>query len=189
MAKQVINIGTAANDGTGDPLRTAFDKANDNFTELYTNLTEVYSYLNVGLFAALKSTETTVVATPNEYTYIVGTFSNSPAVGFTGITDPEPAIKYTGTQTMYFEISAHATLKSPTGNATIYAGIKKNGTLIDESVMALFAKTRGEAYTFGGVCVVSLETDDTIQMVATSDLATDVDFTNLTATIRPFILQ
>ena len=35
MAKQVINIGTVANDGTGDPLRTAFDKANDNFTELY----------------------------------------------------------------------------------------------------------------------------------------------------------
>ena len=35
MAKQVINIGTVANDGTGDPLRTAFDKANDNFDELY----------------------------------------------------------------------------------------------------------------------------------------------------------
>jgi hypothetical protein len=35
MAKQDINIGTTANDGTGDPLRTAFDKINDNFTELY----------------------------------------------------------------------------------------------------------------------------------------------------------
>ena len=35
MAKQTINIGTTANDGTGDPLRTAFDKVNDNFTELY----------------------------------------------------------------------------------------------------------------------------------------------------------
>ena len=35
MAQQTINIGTVANDGTGDPLRTAFDKANDNFTELY----------------------------------------------------------------------------------------------------------------------------------------------------------
>tara|TARA_R100001369_G_scaffold42796_1_gene69003 strand:+ start:902 stop:1558 length:657 start_codon:yes stop_codon:yes gene_type:complete len=36
-AKQVINIGTTANDGTGDPLRSAFDKVNDNFTELYTD--------------------------------------------------------------------------------------------------------------------------------------------------------
>jgi len=36
MAKQTINIGSSANDGTGDQLRTAFDKANDNFDELYT---------------------------------------------------------------------------------------------------------------------------------------------------------
>ena len=35
MAQQTINIGTTANDGTGDPLRTAFDKVNDNTTELY----------------------------------------------------------------------------------------------------------------------------------------------------------
>ena len=35
MAKQIINIGTAANSGNGDPLRTAMDIANDNFTELY----------------------------------------------------------------------------------------------------------------------------------------------------------
>jgi hypothetical protein len=35
MAKQPINIGSSANDGTGDPLRTAFDKINDNFDELY----------------------------------------------------------------------------------------------------------------------------------------------------------
>lgn len=37
MAKQTINIGTTANDGAGDPLRTAFDKVNDNFTELYSD--------------------------------------------------------------------------------------------------------------------------------------------------------
>lgn len=37
MAQQTINIGTSANDGTGDPLRTAFDKINDNFNELYTD--------------------------------------------------------------------------------------------------------------------------------------------------------
>jgi hypothetical protein len=36
MAKQTINIGTAPNDGTGTPLRTAFDYCNQNFTELYT---------------------------------------------------------------------------------------------------------------------------------------------------------
>jgi plastocyanin len=38
MSKQIINIGASANDGTGDPLRSAFDKANDNFNELYLAL-------------------------------------------------------------------------------------------------------------------------------------------------------
>ncbi len=36
MAKQTINIGSSVNKGDGDPLRTAFDKINDNFDELYT---------------------------------------------------------------------------------------------------------------------------------------------------------
>lgn len=36
MSKQIINIGTSPNDRTGDPLRTAFNKINQNFTELYT---------------------------------------------------------------------------------------------------------------------------------------------------------
>ena len=35
MAKQTIDLGTVANDGTGTPLRSAFDICNDNFDELY----------------------------------------------------------------------------------------------------------------------------------------------------------
>ena len=35
MAKQSINVGTAANDKKGDSLRAAFQKVNANFTELY----------------------------------------------------------------------------------------------------------------------------------------------------------
>lgn len=35
MAKQSIGLGSTANDGNGDDLRTAGDKINDNFTELY----------------------------------------------------------------------------------------------------------------------------------------------------------
>lgn len=36
MAKQTINIGTIANDGTGSTLRAAGDLVNDNFNEIYT---------------------------------------------------------------------------------------------------------------------------------------------------------
>ena len=38
MAYQSIEIGTAANDGTGDTLRVGGDKVNDNFVEIYTLL-------------------------------------------------------------------------------------------------------------------------------------------------------
>ena len=35
MAKLTVNIGSSANDRTGDTLRGAFEKINSNFTELY----------------------------------------------------------------------------------------------------------------------------------------------------------
>jgi hypothetical protein len=38
MAKQIINIGTSVNKGDGDPLRTAFQKINENFSELYAGV-------------------------------------------------------------------------------------------------------------------------------------------------------
>lgn len=38
MAKAIINVGTDANDGTGDPIRTAMSKTNANFTELYNSV-------------------------------------------------------------------------------------------------------------------------------------------------------
>lgn len=38
MGKQTINVGTTGNDGTGDDLRTAGNKINDNFTELFDDV-------------------------------------------------------------------------------------------------------------------------------------------------------
>lgn len=38
MARQTVNIGASANDGTGDSLRVGGDKLNDNFIELYNYL-------------------------------------------------------------------------------------------------------------------------------------------------------
>ena len=35
MTQEIINIGAQANDGEGDPLRTAFAKINNNFTQLF----------------------------------------------------------------------------------------------------------------------------------------------------------
>jgi len=49
VAKQTINLGTSANKGDGDPLRTAFDKVNDNFTELYAR--DVNTDFSASVFA------------------------------------------------------------------------------------------------------------------------------------------
>ena len=46
MVQQVINVGAEANDGTGDPLRTAMVKTNQNFTELYLTTASSYNATN-----------------------------------------------------------------------------------------------------------------------------------------------
>jgi hypothetical protein len=48
MPLQVIHIGNIANDGTGDDLRDAFIKVNDNFELLYESSGDAITGLNVG---------------------------------------------------------------------------------------------------------------------------------------------
>lgn len=48
MAKQTINIGTSENSNNGDPLRTAFQKINENFDELYDTETVGSDPTNLG---------------------------------------------------------------------------------------------------------------------------------------------
>jgi hypothetical protein len=60
MAKQSINLGAAANDRSGDSLRLAFRKVNENFTELYTALgLNADGTLSLGAFEFSGSTMTT----------------------------------------------------------------------------------------------------------------------------------
>ena len=49
MTKQVINVGTSANSKNGDPLRTAFIKINENFTEVYNSSTDTISLTQLKL--------------------------------------------------------------------------------------------------------------------------------------------
>jgi hypothetical protein len=63
MARLNINIGNIVNDGLGDDLRTAFEKVNQNFTELYRFTT--VNGVNIGLtgysiFAGREETPTGV---------------------------------------------------------------------------------------------------------------------------------
>mgnify|MGYP001080188440 FL=1 len=52
MARQEINLGTSANSGTGDPIRTGGAKINDNFIELYNDIVSLISELALKLDAS-----------------------------------------------------------------------------------------------------------------------------------------
>jgi hypothetical protein len=60
MSQQLINVGTLPNDLTGDPLRTAFSKINNNFAELSTVTTAntANNSPNQVIFSTLASTFT-----------------------------------------------------------------------------------------------------------------------------------
>ena len=67
MAKQVIDIGSTANDGTGDTLRDAMTKANSNFTELYATdpsiVQKLYDTAGFGFYVQDQTTPSTQVVT------------------------------------------------------------------------------------------------------------------------------
>lgn len=52
MALQTINLGTAVNDGTGDDLRTAFEKVVANFQYLNNQITVPVTAENLGVYAS-----------------------------------------------------------------------------------------------------------------------------------------
>lgn len=81
MARQTLNRGTTANDGTGDTLRTAAQKINENFQELYQSIggdsaAAIVSLSSVGVVfegQVADSHETYMVAvepTTDNYVYV-----------------------------------------------------------------------------------------------------------------------
>ncbi len=61
MAIQTIGIGTVADDGTGDSLRVAGDKINDNFNEIYTTLGDGSSLTSTAITALNNATANELV--------------------------------------------------------------------------------------------------------------------------------
>jgi len=134
-------------------------------------------------YASLPSSANTTITTAETYYPVQGAFTTSPMVNFIFDTDH---IEYTGTATRYFEIDWHASVECSTANATVHFGIEINsGTAI--GVMGSTLKTSGETYAMSGTVIVSLETDDEIQLVCTSDSNGDVLTVNhFTTSIRAF---
>jgi len=88
MAKQFINIGIEGNDGTGDSIRDAFNKSNENFTELYA----VFGQGGQIGFTSLSDTPDQLGANKIPVTNSAGTAIEMKGISGTGIsvdfTDP-----------------------------------------------------------------------------------------------------
>lgn len=85
---QFIGIGSSANDNTGDPLRTAFDKVNKNFAELTDEVGGINTEIDIiqanmkSTLASLNDVSITTVPATNEVLAWNGTkWSPSVAVG------------------------------------------------------------------------------------------------------------
>ena len=126
MARQNINIGTNANDGTGDDLRSAMQKINTNFTELYAE-TAVDSGITIsGNTISSNRSDDDIVFEP----------SGAGAVRFPAVTINDNAI--TGTRSNEdLTISA-----SGTGNL-ILGALRVNGTTVssDDSTKITLAES------------------------------------------------
>ena len=93
MAYQALGLGSSANDGTGDDLRTGGDKINDNFVEVYT-LLGTGSALSSGISA--NATKVTLAA-PDITGVVGGTQTSATITTLTtaGITGTGGALEIT----------------------------------------------------------------------------------------------
>lgn len=71
MAKQTINIGSSADDGTGSTIRAGGDLINDNFNEIYSYLGDGSS-LNGTIFSVVDESSTSAAITVGETLGITG---------------------------------------------------------------------------------------------------------------------
>ena len=170
MAQQNINIGSNANDGTGDDLRTAMQKINTNFTELYAE-TSVDSGITIsGNTISSNRSDDDIVFEP----------SGVGAVRFPAVTINDNAI--TGTRSNEnLTISA-----SGTGNL-ILGALRVNGTTVSSDDSTKITLTESVDIT-GTLNVSTLEINNISSADSTAIQINDgVNIAGITNTTTLFV--
>ena len=170
MAKQTINIGSAANDGTGSSLRAGGDLINDNFNEIYTAFGDG-STLSSGFITA-SSTDTLtnktldLGGTGNSVTGSLAEFNTAlQGDSFVSLTGSETLTNKTLTTPIISEIdSGGDIILDATADVILDAGGKDIIFRYDGAQFALFTSSGGDlllqsgsttALTFSGANVTS----------------------------------
>lgn len=103
---EVINVGTAANDGTGDPLRTAFEKVNNNFANLWATGYNTLEAITIGNTAG-QLLWTLPVTSFTQASFQINSSdqssNNSQNITITAaINNAKSSVKWTGHSTVFF---------------------------------------------------------------------------------------
>lgn len=104
--QEIINIGTQPNDGEGDPLRVAFGKINNNFSNLFSTFVNTSSSYTVGNTAGQLIFETPANTFTMGQLYIYSadaTTEESQTIQlFAQLNQPGDDVKFTGYGSTFF---------------------------------------------------------------------------------------
>jgi hypothetical protein len=147
MAKQTINVGASANDGTGDNLRSAGQKINANFTELYdfnTGIAEIIDDRVSALLVAGSNITLTYNDAAGTLTIDAAGGSGSGSASTTTFT-PVGGISATNVQAAIAELD---TEKAPTVHTHIASNITDFAEAVDDRVATLLQSTSTVLVTY-----------------------------------------
>ena len=150
MAKQTINVGTNQDDGTGDLLRAAFLKVNENFTEVYTELGGT-------LLSNIRLIDSTISTDTSNSNLIIET-SGTGKLQISGTAEITGNTSITGTLDVSSSTALASTL-AVTGNSTLAAlgatNITASGTLGVTGTSSLGVLNVSGAAEFTGAATVN----------------------------------
>ena len=169
MAKQTINIGSTANDGTGSTLRVGGDIINDNFNEIYTAFGDG-STLSSGFITAAGS------ATLTNKTYDLGGTGNTltgSLAEFNTALQGDSFVSLTGSETLTNKVLTTPTIAEidATGDFTVDA---VTDIILDADGGDIFVKDAGT--TFGSL------TNNSGNLIVKSGTTTALTFTGANVT-------
>ena len=195
MAKQTINIGSSANDGSGSTLRAGGDLINDNFNEIYTAIGDGSTLSPVTASSTHTFTNKTydLGGTGNSFTGSLAEFNTAlqgdSFVSLTGsetltnktLTSPEiNTITRTGDFTL--DVSGDLTLDSDGGTIVYKDGGTIFGAVINSSgeMQLRSGASLGTAMTFSGANTTANGNLDVTGNLTVNGTTTTVNSTNTT---------
>lgn len=165
MARQNINIGSSANDGTGDTLRVAGQKINQNFAEIYEQLSGDSGQTSTNI----QIQDTTIRRTQSATRYTDLAFT-APTAART-ITFPNAS----GTVVLD---STTNTLTNKTLTAPVMSGVK----IQDDDASHNYTLVPGSLTSNVNLSIPTLTASDTIVTLATTQTLTNKTLTSPTLT-------